>query len=458
MQPSLATDLTIEPDAQFQRIDGFGANINSKYWKEGKLACVLDQLIDDLGATLFRVDVFGKSNWFDPDGTVGPDALAEERLPDLYGTEPFTSGWDLIRHLNQRGIRPYLTASGNVPRWMLDSSGKSLVDYERFAMMMASYVEWAIKREGLELDLIGLLNETDLGPPEGPLVAAPEYPKALSAVLAALRKRLEGKGIPGIVAAEQASFNTNYVRELATHGEIAAAIGVVGMHTYADHDVGTYAALVKEVARGPLAHARVWMTEYGDLDETGELEWMVAWRSTERLLTFLEAGFHGGLVWDAFDNYHDHDEAWTIYGLLRAGRGMYTPKKRYFAAKQVYRFVRPGWHRVKIGATGPDSPPRHSAVKLHRLLAFTSPKGDGLSVVGMNAMPEPVVVTLRLRESAATSLAERRFATYVTSESLGCAKTAPQLGRDAVYPYNGITATVPARSIFTITTEPDNYK
>jgi len=48
---------------KYQQIDGFGVNINSKYCDKGRLVPVMDMLIEDLGATLFRVDIYGKSNW-----------------------------------------------------------------------------------------------------------------------------------------------------------------------------------------------------------------------------------------------------------------------------------------------------------------------------------------------------------------------------------------------------------
>ena len=63
-----------------------------------------------------------------------------------------------------------------------------------------------------------------------------------------------------------------------------------------------------------------------------------------------------GIVWDAYDNFHGHDDFWGIWGLLRTARHRYTPKKRYYAARQVYRFVPSGSRRVgrgflaKIGA------------------------------------------------------------------------------------------------------------
>lgn len=41
-----------------------------------------------------------------------------------------------------------------------------------------------------------------------------------------------------------------------------------------------------------------WMTEYGDLDQTNEIEFDFAWRSTRRLLKFLDDGFSGAEAWD----------------------------------------------------------------------------------------------------------------------------------------------------------------
>ncbi len=96
------------------------------------------------------------------------------------------------------------------------------------------------------------------------------------------------------------------------------------------------------------------MTEYGDLEQSGEKEWYVGWWMTSRLFDQLENGFNGALVWDAYDNYHDHDETWTIYGLLRTGLRLYTPKKRYYASKQVFRYVLPGFERLEVSSVPSD--------------------------------------------------------------------------------------------------------
>jgi hypothetical protein len=93
-------------------------------------------------------------------------------------------------------------------------------------------------------------------------------------------------------------------------------------HTYGDGDEGDAtpgwydgeserAALVKAVGKSLHPGARVWMTECGDLDQTGLVEWQFAWRSARRLLRMLEDGFHAAIAWDAFDNLHEHDGLWA---------------------------------------------------------------------------------------------------------------------------------------------------
>jgi len=156
----------------YQPIDGFGVNINSKHWQQGALIPTLDLLIDDLAAVLYRVDIWGKSNWVDANSQYDAGVLNAATYETVYTSEIFQAGWALIRYLNQRGIEPYLTASGDVPRWLLGADRKTLADLPAWAEMIASYVEWAVRREHLRLRCVGLLNETDIGSPEGPTLSA----------------------------------------------------------------------------------------------------------------------------------------------------------------------------------------------------------------------------------------------------------------------------------------------
>ncbi|NTV84769.1 MAG: hypothetical protein HGA23_10790 [Bacteroidales bacterium] len=139
-EPTTFVPVMVDAGQVFQEIDGFGVNINSRYWKGEALLPAMDILLDGLGATLFRVDIWGKSNWIDPTSVLGKEALYPARLEEIYRGEVFQRGWPLMRYLNQRGIRPYLTASGDVPAWMLAEDGKTLADDESFCEMLVSMI------------------------------------------------------------------------------------------------------------------------------------------------------------------------------------------------------------------------------------------------------------------------------------------------------------------------------
>lgn len=431
--------VTVDAGRRYQLIDGFGVNINSKYWQNGRLQSVVDKLIDDLGATLFRVDLYGKSNWVDPEGSGSRSLLTNDTYERVYSGGVFEQGWQLMRHLNERGIQPYLTASGDVPPWMLGEDGRTLQDFDSFAETMTSLISWAKKREKLQFHLFGPLNETDIGSPEGPSLQPEGYAEAMRRLVGAL----DAAGLTDVrfVVAEQAHLNTEYARALLAETALKSKIEVVGVHTYFDHTESDYRKVAEFAGSSGSGMPRVWMTEYGDLDETGEREWYVAWVSTRRLLTFLSAGFQGALVWDAYDNYHDHDEAWTLYGLLRMGRNVYTPKKRYYAAKQVYRFVPPGYARVDTAC--------ESASPL-KCLSFTNSKSDEVTIVGLNESLEAVLTDIELVNFDPTL--EQRFVSYYrTSETDNCAHVGSVPVRTRNYPLDHICVEIPPKSIFTIT-------
>jgi O-glycosyl hydrolase len=379
-EPTSKIELEVDTNATLQTIDGFGVNINSKYWGDGQLLPVLKMLVDDLGATLFRLDAYGKANWIDPDGTLGPDALGEARLARVYEDEAFRSGAALGRWLNERGLEPYVTVTGVVPPWMCEKDGITLKRYDLYAQMVASYASW-MRRQGVRFSLFGPFNETDIGPPEGPKVAPPELARALVAIVEALDRH--GLSDVRLVAAEQAYYNLEYTNAILDTPSVKDRIGAYGFHCYADYSPAGAVERIQSAG----SNARAWMTEYGDLDQSGEREWHIAWIIFGRLLGILEGGMTGALNWDAFDNFHDHDGFWTIYGLVRAALKTFTPKKRFYTTRQMYRFVRPGYRRV--GLVSDDA----SA----RALSFLSPDGETLSVVGRYAGVEPAWVGLRCR-------------------------------------------------------------
>jgi len=436
--PGKMVNLSVDSEQTRQTIDGFGVNINARYWNPGLLPA-MQLLRYDLGSTLYRVDIWGKSNWIDPTSELGPDALNEQSLAEVYTGDIFRRGWGMLRWLNKAGIQPYLTASGDVPQWMLGSDGKTLLDIESFTEMLASMVAWAKRQEEIEFHLFGPLNETDVGSPEGPTVNPQDFVK----ICELLVDKLDSRNLTDIqlVVPEAASFNTSYLHALIHSRKLYGRIGVFGMHSYGDMSSERYKDVCDLVEGSAFAGTPLWMTEYGDLEQSGEREWYVAWVMTRRLFDHLLGGFRGALVWDAYDNYHDHDEAWTIYGLLRTGLRVYTPKKRYFACKQAFRFVLPGFERQEV--VNPASEVR--------VLAFANPAREQVTLVGMNESFYPIWLNLKLN-GLTESVLKAGFSYYRTNEQENC-HTIGQIPVTRTHEsYYSLDVSIPPASIFTLST------
>jgi O-glycosyl hydrolase len=427
--------IAVDTTRRCQTIDGFGVNINGRCWDNGERAPVVDMLIDDLGATLFRLDVYGKSNWVDPDGALGRErALSRANLDRVYASTVFQNGLGMARHLNSRGIEPYVTLSGIVPPWMCAADGKTLADVDSYCAMATDFASW-LRRSGVRFHLFGPQNETDLGPPEGPCIS----PQAFVDMTRTLAKQFDQAGLSDVklVVAEQARFGHAFIEPFNNAPDLRGRIAALGMHTYADNEPVT--DVVGRWEAGPHQDAPVWMTEYGDLDQTGEQEYYFAWVILRRLFHLLKGGMNAALNWDAFDNYHDHDEAWTIYGLIRTGLRTSTPRKRYYACKHVYRFARPGCVRVECGTDieGVDA------------LAFHN-KDGGLAVVGMNDRPEALRMIVR-PEGMSSDVLHGQGQGWLTTDQLNCAGVEVQQFRPWTTARLGWQIDVPPQSVFTVT-------
>jgi hypothetical protein len=417
-----------------QSIDGFGVNLNAiDHWRGGRLRAVLDLLIDDLGAHLFRVDPYGRSDFLDPGelrSSRGWNERVEERAfrhPDLLDS------WASMRHLEARGASVLVSLSGLVPPSLCAADGVTLTDFERFADLVVSFLRWARESEGLRIDALGPVNETDIGPPEGPWLD----PQAAAEMLSVLGPRLAeaGVGDTALAVFDQAIYDTRWLEALLARPELHELVSIFSYHKYTDRDFSEARRLLD--AAGPVVGDwKLWLTEYGDLDQSGEREWDVALAQSRRLIGALLDGVRAAIVWDAYDNLHKHDDSWSIYGLLRTGDRQseigypegwplvgYLPKPRYYAARHVYRFVPPGSERIEL--EGGD----------RETVAFTLPDG-GLTVVALNesAQDKP----LRLAgELPALEL-------YVSDERRRCEHAGTQAAGPA------LDVTVPASGLVTL--------
>ena len=80
--PAFSQNLVVDSSKQYQVIDGFGVNVNSLSWNGGELRPALDLLVDQLGATIFRV-VIDNTDW---------EATNDNSDPNVFDWDYYTRG------------------------------------------------------------------------------------------------------------------------------------------------------------------------------------------------------------------------------------------------------------------------------------------------------------------------------------------------------------------------------
>lgn len=450
----------VNPARTFQTIDGFGVNFNGTYFRESQETAI-DLLVDDLGATLFRLDPYGLTNWEAKNDDDDPQHMNAAYYDDRYSSPPFEASWAAARYLNAKGLRPFLTVSGLTPSWMNDELASppmhsvcapyeraadlrfppphhlSPAMYDEFAETVVSMALYARRRAGVDFEYFSPLNEVDCylhG--EGPRVDPSEAP----AVLAAVVKRLRREGLSDLkLVAIDPSGDADYETPLLADETVMSQLAVLSVHSYWKSEP-MVAPRVAHVRASGHPGTRVWLTEYGALEggftgSTARDEWLVnSLPATRRALEGLNAGATAAVHWDAFDNYHEHDQAMTYYGLLRSADHRYAPKKRYYAAKQLFRFVRPGARRIEV---------RTDAEGL-TVSAFRGASPSSLVVVGVKEGGAD-----RIRIGVPPAAAPTSWTLYVTTATLDCADLGPLPIRDGLAEVD-----LPGDAIFTLVATP----
>jgi O-glycosyl hydrolase len=438
--------ITILQSEVRQRIDGFGLNFTGG-WFDDDQKQMFQTFIDDLGVTKFRVVPYiVASDWEQVNDNDDPDVMNWEYYNKIYSGPRFESSWRAIRYLNSRGIRPTIALMGPVPKWMLadkisppqhkvcqpaiQMAPLSPAMYPEFAETVVSMLKYARDHEHLEFDTFSPFNETDCYPPEGPRIDPDQAPAVLLAV--AHRLQREGMGDVKLSVAEQAVITTDYTTPILENAELMKSVGVFAYHTYEENSVGPQ---VQRVLSSPYANLPVWLTEYGDLsdqDQSAANDWKsFSLAGNRRALTALNQGANAIFYFDAFDDYEECAARNTYYGLYRSAEHRYTPRKRYYATRQLYHFVRPGSHRVELAGE----------IKGLTVSAFLSPSSDSVTIVGVKE-GGPNRIKIEFPKDAPTP---KTLDLYITTPSIDSAK------QGSVPVQNGVAVVdLPDETIFTL--------
>jgi len=416
--------IVVNTARRHQVIEGFGLNYTGPYFRDDQ-EDMFDLLIKDLGASMFRVVAyFVYSDWEVVNDNAEPNSANWEYYNERYSNPIFEASWKGLRFLNSRGIRPVLALMGPAPPWMVEETspaprhkvcvpssrqGRLRPDmYDEFAEMVVTMAVYARSRAGIDYEYFSPFNETDCYPPEGPRVDPEDAPNVLAAI--ARRLRQEGLGDVKLAVADQAIITTDYIGPILKHKELMKCVGAFTLHTYGEDSVGAH---VQAVRNSAYPHVPVWLTEYGDLndlDKTAANDWTrYSLAANRRALTALNQGASALFFFNAFDDYEECARRLTYYGLFRSADHVYAPKKRYYATKQLYRFVAPGSQR--IGAS--------TEAQGLTVSAFRDGAANSLTIVGVKERgPNRIRVSF-----PSSSQLPRTWDLYLTTPDLNCRKT-----------------------------------
>jgi hypothetical protein len=457
--PPVTISMTLDGDRKYQTIDGFGANINPDQWEHGHLQQAFDWLVDDLGGTLFRFDCFGTADWLDPNRRDEHGHFPAAYLKEVYTSRPYQNAWQALRYLTSKRVKVFLNVSGRIPAGLAEPDGNTLKDFAGYAEMVVSQLRWAREQENLGISLLSPFNETDIGRAEGPRIHPAQ---CLPAVRAVIEKLDEAgmKDVRLVLMDETGTESREYIEELVKEPSLADRMVALATHQYGnqvdDGDGFTgrsrFAQILARTQGTPFQRLPLWLGEYGDLDQSGVIEFTVGWLSTQRLLKTLEDGVAAGLVWDGYDNFHKHDALWSAYGLLATDQSQwtYTRKSRFYAARQVYRFVPPGFQRIDLRYVEPEQKDKYTKYKTpmrHRLvLAFLAPDGNDCSIVGMCSLEHAAKLNLDFKGVPKDTL-KKSWTLYRTSRRENCVKVG-----EFTVPNGTLELPLTENSIFTLTT------
>jgi hypothetical protein len=428
-----AASLSVNGAQQFQVIDGFGVSANANSWSGGELRPALDLLVDQLGASIWRV-VIDNGDWESSNDNADPDIFNWSVYNGIYTTEKFEELWSTLAYLNQKGLsdQVMLSVMGPVAPWMGGSQINAAAEDE-WVEMIASLVYYGRVTRGLRFSLLSPLNETDWDGIEGPRVDQWQY----VTLLRKLALKLDAIGLPDIqlIGPETAAVGTgvgSYMPELMTDDVVMSKVDHFAFHNYAGDSGGADAA----IRNSAYPTRNFWITEVSNI-------WDV--------LSHISQGPSATLVWDAYDSVYNHailagrgstppNDAGNGPALLAYDQGSrtYTPRKAFYEHAQLFRFVRPGARRVGTAVSGAGL----------TIYAFNDLSSGHLTIVGRNAGTG----SRTINGSLANLPSVTSFQFYQTTASTNLLR-----GPDVVVANNTFSVQVAGGGVFTLTasTTPD---
>lgn len=428
--------LSLNPSQRFQTMDGLGMNLNATAWNNGAVVPQLDNAINNLGASLFRVIIESVAGWEDTNDNADPFVANQTYYNQLYSTTKFTDLWNTIAYLNEHNQPVLLNVMGFLPTW-LGGAGTIPVNLEdEYVEMITSMVDYCVKTRGLEIDYFSPMNEQDWGHNEGPIEDTAAYVRIVNKVI----NRFTTLGLTSIeiVGGETAVNTVNYADALLADSNAMQHITHFAFHDYTG-SVGQFLGFDADAASHGFPGRNFWVTEYaGAIPAAGQPapdDWTFSKQSVQFLHNFLSGGASATAFYDGIDAYYQHHFEVNTDSLIgwNQTQNTYFNRKQFYADGQYIKFIRPGMTRIGSTLSGNANVFQD---------AFYNAATGQLAVVGQNTGNNAVTFDINIGSLPISSLA-----LYQTSSAMNMARLA-----DVTVSGGIATVTIPADTIFTLST------
>ncbi|MEP7258609.1 MAG: hypothetical protein ABI687_09475 [Flavitalea sp.] len=441
-----AQNTVINIAKKYQTIRGLGVNANPQSWNINPDAVkkVLDELIDGLGCTSFRL-MFDDCDWETRNDNDDPDVYNWSYYDSIYSAPRFTGIWEMIRYLNAKGIRDItLSPDGAGPSWMGGTTltiGKEL----EYAEMMSSMVNYAKKRlsPAIQFNLLSPINESTCGGGEG-VVTTPEQ---FGRLYRAMATHLINDNIPdmtiigpddceGWLANTQAmledSITMSRVKSFGQHDygnsfkKASDLIDVIKKSAYPDRE--TVMTEVNAVCKD--CDGGVYNKDYGFNKYAGP--------AYQFILQDLNVGINAIQVWEAYDSRYHHPNrtlTWSMWGIFAINDTLqpdvYVKRTHYYVLKQLFNFVKPGFKRIDISTSLTDM----------IISAFHDEASGKIVITGINNSNKAQTVDCNTLKLAGLSTLNYYYSNAGHNFTRGA---------DAKVTKQSFTKSIPANSVFTL--------
>ena len=389
-------DISIDPQQEYQQIRGFGAAIADWLYGHNNDANYIDKIVNDLGLSVMRIFL---QTGFEP-----TNDNSDPNTAGTFNTGNINEQLQVLDKLHQAGLQNVVLSIFSPPAWMKTNGseiGGSLRTnmYEEFAEFYVEYIK-IIEQHGLNVYAISAENEPRWEQSYGSCVYTPEQLLEITKVLGT---RMEKEGMSIKIFGPEDVYNQNWTEYTNTMLNDPVAnkyTDIVAIH-HQQVDLSSaanYTTIRNYIARfhpdDPYA-LDYWNSEISGYaagwDGAFNLAkgFMVSLRNAKmNALIYGSPSIPSGLNLDA--------EALMIDKM---------PTKRYYTAKQFFKFIRPG--SVMVQCTDDIS-------KDVWAVAFKQGEESRLTIVALNNSDEPKAINLDMENLPG------QFIQYRSSETEDC--------------------------------------